>query len=212
MNTKPNVIISNNFNFVAPFYESLKKIVFGKQLKIAEQYFAGLIKSGDRVLIVGGGNGDILNHIKSGCFIDYIELSKAMITNAAKQQYNGEIRMINEDFLSAKLEKKYDWIITNFFLDVFNQAHLIKACEKLYLLLKDDGQFIVTDFYPTNRIGGKILLKLMHVFFKLVSGLESNSLKNIPDFLLKTGFEASQEKFWAHGKIFSFIFSKSRNL
>ena len=144
--------------------------------------------------------------------IDYVELSQTMITNAAKQQYNGEIRMINENFLLAKLEKKYDWIITNFFLDVFNEEHLIIACEKLYLLLKDDGQLIVTDFYPTNRIGGRILLKLMHVFFKLVSGLESNSLKNIPDFLLKTGFKASQKRFWANGKIFSFIFLKSRNL
>lgn len=202
----------NNFNFVAPFYELLKKIVFGNQLKIAEKHFAGLINPGEQVLIVGGGNGDVLNHIKPGSVIDYVELSKVMIANAAKQSYDGEIRMINEDFLIVKLEKQYDWIIANFFLDVFNKEHLIDACEKLHFLLKDNGQLIVTDFHPTSRIGGKTLLKLMHVFFKLVSGLESNSLKDIPDFLLKTGFEASQKRFWASGKIFSFIFFKKRNL
>lgn len=198
----------NNFNLVSPFYEFLKKIVFGSKLKIAEKYYAGLLKSGDRVLIIGGGNGDILNHINSGCFVDYVELSKVMISNATKQQYDGEIHMINDNFLTVSLKKKYDWIIANFFLDVFNEENLIKAGEKLYLLLKEDGQLIVTDFYPVSEKGVRILLKVMHLFFKLVSDLESNSLKNIPYFLLKCGFEVSQHKFWAHRKIFSFIFFK----
>lgn len=198
----------NNFNLIAPFYDLIKKMVFRNKLSIAERYFLNRIEDRQQILVIGGGSGDLLNYLPPTCQIDYVEYAEKMIVNARKQEFDGDIEFIKGDFLETILNRKYDWIITNFFLDVFNEKHLGEACEKLYSLLKQDGNMIVTDFYPTDHLRGKILLKLMHVFFKLVSGLESKSLKNIPDFLLNSGFRNAEEHYWANRKIFSIIFQK----
>ncbi len=202
----------NNFNLIAPCYELLKKVVFGNKLEKAERCYLNRLKEGDQVLIIGGGNGDLLNHLSPQCTIDYMELSGKMISNAVKQGFEGTINFIEDDFLRHDLDQKYDWVITNFFLDVFDENHLRIASKKIFDLLKDDGKLLATDFYPTNQFTGKLLLKLMHVFFKLVSNLESRRLKNIPYFLQKVGFRECESRFFAGKKIFSIIFSKDGNL
>ncbi|MEL7147958.1 MAG: methyltransferase domain-containing protein [Bacteroidota bacterium] len=202
----------NNFNLVAPVYELLKLVVFGQSLTKAENHFCHLIKPTDRVLIIGGGHGKIMNALPADCQIDYLEFSSTMIQMAKQNSKGKSVNFIHGDFLKTKLSERYDWIITSFFLDVFNEQNLRSACHKMHQLLTDDGQLLVTDFSTTKGTTGKLLLWTMHAFFKIAARLESNSLQPIGEYLQSAGLALVTLKSFASGKVFSAIFKKSGNL
>ena len=198
----------NNFNLVAPVYEWLKKLVFGQTLAKAEAHFTQLIGEHDRVLIVGGGHGKIMQSLPPNCHIDYLEYSSAMIKKATKNADGRNVNFIHGDFLEVTLTQQYDWVLTNFFLDVFSSANLQLACQKIHRLVKADGKVMVTDFSEVNHLQGRLLLWVMHTFFKLVAGLESSTIQPIRQQLQASGFEVSEEKIFSGGKVFSVIFKK----
>lgn len=202
----------NDFNFIAPVYDLLKKMIFGKSLTVAEKYHLGEIESGDSLLILGGGTGKVLEFLPSGCKVTYLELSDKMISRARLRDFRGDIKFMHADFLELEPTGKYDLIIASFFLDVFNEEKLEFACHKIRSMLKPEGYLIVTDFDPNGNLIDKMLLKIMHLFFKLVSGLESNRLKDISGYLRNCGFRISKEKYFKSRNIFSNIFKLDGNL
>jgi len=187
-------------------------MVFGRKLYKAECYFLNQINSGAKILIVGGGNGELLKHLPVDCHVEYVEFSRKMIAHARKIPCSCEVNFIWSDYLKYEPEIKYDWVIANFFLDVFNEVNLGKACHKLYGELGVTGRLIVTDFQDTAQWRGKLMLKLMHWFFRIVSGLESSQIKPISQFLQKAGFNIQRRQNFSRGKIFSIIFKKDGNL
>ncbi len=202
----------NNFNLVAPFYEPIKKMIFGNHLYRAESYWVHQIKPKSRVIILGGGNGDILKKLPVNCEVLYIDLSEKMLMNARKQSYVATVNFIQADFLEYKFDQRYDWIIANFFLDVFTKENLFKAIHKISSLLITEGRLLVTDFKSDGSIYGKLLLKSMHIFFGLFSRLESKQLQPIKLYMMKQGFIEEQGTEFLNGKVFSIIFKKNGNL
>ena len=73
----------SNFNLIAPVYDFLAKMVFGSHLKKAQTIFLNQIKEGDRVLVVGGGTGWILeelNQLNKPIKVVYVEPSTKMMS------------------------------------------------------------------------------------------------------------------------------------
>ena len=76
------------YGLIAPFYDHLVKLVFGDKLKELQCSFLKKIQSNDKVLILGGGTGWILEEIDSVCVntdIVYIDKSPSMIKRAKRR-------------------------------------------------------------------------------------------------------------------------------
>ena len=169
--------MKNNYNKIAWFYDLLKYIVYGKQIDLAEKHFISTIPENAKVLIIGGGSGSILPYFKAKTEITFIDQSDRMIQKARTRITNAKIEFIigNETSIPSI---QFDYIITNFFLDLFDESQLrriIKTLSDLHVEF-----WINTDFtlqYNPSFIH-KALEKVMYLFFKITTNIEASQLLN----------------------------------
>ncbi|MEP1034460.1 class I SAM-dependent methyltransferase [Ekhidna sp.] len=193
----------NDFNFIATFYDELAKLVFGKSLLKAQLVHLQNIRDTDHVLIIGGGTGELLEHLPLCESIDYVEKSRKMIHQAKNRQVNSAINFIQEDFLLFKTDEKYDVIICPFFLDCFNRYNLQNAIVKCKKFMKNKGRLVIVDF--DNERTNQFLSKIMLWFFRLSTRLETRKLLNIRGSVLSSGFCEKQVKIFKKG-IFNAVY------
>lgn len=192
----------NNFNFLAPIYDLLARLVFGQNLHQASIHFLNDIPSNSKVLVLGGGTGRILTDLE-GNQVTYVEKSQKMLNRAKERQLKELVNFIHTDFLKWESDQQFDVVICPFFLDVFDEDNLNLVLDKMRSSLDSNGQLMVTDFEPSELKSYRLLLKIMHLFFRLFSSLESRRLKPIRQHILQSGFRIEAEKFWLNGLIFS---------
>jgi ubiquinone/menaquinone biosynthesis C-methylase UbiE len=195
----------NNFDFIAPVYDRLARLVFGKSILRAQRVHLPEIQPKDRVLILGGGTGQLLEHIPLCEQIVFIDKSKRMVKSAKKRMVNRSIDFISADFLTYESGEKYNVIICPFFMDCFSKKSLEAVIEKCRLALKNDGRLIVTDF-ESGRIN-LTLLKSMLLFFRFFSNLEAKKLLDIRNMLKTDGLMEKDIKLFKKG-IFSAIYTQ----
>jgi len=123
-----------NYNFIAPLYDRLKKLVFGDQIDVAERTYYHRVKSGEKVLVVGGGTGTNLKFLSNSSHITYIDSSSKMIEIAREKRKNA-IQFTICDFLEFESSEQFDWIICPFVLDVFTEEDLKDVILKLKVLI-----------------------------------------------------------------------------
>jgi hypothetical protein len=198
-----------NYDTIAPFYDRLKRLVFGSHLDRAESYYLDRIGPNAKVLILGGGSGSNLNLIDQEANITFVELSQVMIKKArAHRAYN--VRFINTDFLQFENGDYYDWIICPFFLDVFAEEDLDRVIKRISSIASSQASIIVTDF-QSKKIWHSIFSFLMYVFFKLVTNMKPLQLLNIHKYLKNNFLRTKEESFFMSGFIFSRIYSIEGN-
>ena len=202
----------NNFDFVAPFYDFLAKIIFGKNIQTAQTHFLNYIPDNANILILGGGSGWILKEIfaiKNECQIHYVETSKKMLALSKKQLTTGQLeRVIFTHELDTTSNQVFDIIITNFFLDVFDKKELKNVMNVLQGLLCKEGVWLFTDFQHQNIWWQKILLKLMFTFFRLFASLESKQLYDFEELFDGFGMTSLKSKSFFHEMIISHVYRK----
>lgn len=209
-----------NFDSIAPIYDQLAGLVFGGAIQKAQVVFLDQIENGQSVLILGGGTGLILEHLKLSNYslkIDFIEPSSRMIEKAKKRVDNSSPLNINfyqERFEAFQSEKKYDWIHCGFFLDLFPRAELLKTISLIKAMMKANGKIWVSDFRideDHNRCWQKPMSQFMHLFFRSFAGLESKSLQDIQCELVNSGLGLNEEKRYYGRFIFSAVYTLNKN-
>lgn len=210
---------SNDFDRVAPFYDSLAGLVFGKAIKKAQTKYLHLIKPNHKILILGGGTGWIIDEIlnrQPTVEITYIEKSTQMIELAKKVSPNPTIKFFNCPFEEWRSEDKFDFVLSNFFLDVFQGPKLEdQIIPKIKSLIVKNGGLLVADFQGSQSIWQKLLLWTMHRFFALSSNLESKRLIDLNGLVVSNGFRETSVSYHFEEMIFSRVFeliTKSRFL
>ena len=196
----------NNFNLIAPVYDALARLIFKDSLILAQKAFLDKISASDSVLILGGGSGEILEYIPKCKKVTFLDKSKKMLSKAEKRTAR-KVSFVMVDFLIDSLDGTFDVVICPFFLDCFNRSNLRLAVSKCKEILKDDGIFIVCDFQATHS--NKLLLIIMHLFFRLFTNLESSRLKNIHQEIVDFDFKEDESKFFHRNQVFSRLY---RNL
>jgi ubiquinone/menaquinone biosynthesis C-methylase UbiE len=181
--------VSNNYDSIARYYDRLHHLFYGQSEINAQIELLDYIRPGDRVLIVGGGTGWILDKMSavysSGLHITYIESSVKMMELSKKR----DCRQNNVSFVLGQVEEwtgdgAYDCILTGFFFDNFTAEHSGQIVRSLTPSLKKDGYWLDADFYyPKGRgkLWQAILLKSMYVSARLICGVEA---KRLPDMEL----------------------------
>lgn len=195
--------IASGFDLLAPVYDALARLVIGKDIIHSQLYFLDRLSNCQRILILGGGSGWILNHLCtkfSHLEIDYIELSSDMIDASKRKCVNcNKVRFIQgteEDIPDVA----YDGVITNFYLDMFSEKKLPAVIEKIKNTLADHSVWIATDFVNEHSVHA-IRLWCMYRFFGIITGLEATRLPDWQSQLRNAGCMLRQSKKFKNGFI-----------
>jgi tRNA (cmo5U34)-methyltransferase len=205
--------VTNNFNFLAPIYDGLAKIIFGGSLRKAQLLYLEEIPKNSHILILGGGTGWILeelDRLDKLLRITYVELSKTMMSKSmAKAPFkNIEVKFLHGDAIDLDLPL-CDVLVTNFFLDVFTEENLRLIMAKLNAVLLPNGRWLCTDFVLIGHFLKKMLIKFMYLFFRITANLEGNRLLDFEKYFEELEFKKARSKKYYAGMIEAACYSRS---
>lgn len=142
----------------------------------------------------GGGTGWIipylqLDQIQKLTFVESSHMMLKVAKGESSKYSKGVIDFIHGDEASFP-DEKFDCIISNFVLDCFSESRLKDIMAILKSHLKAGGLWYCSEFKqnPTTyrTFWQYILLGLMRLFFKITSGLESNSLLDFDRYFVQS--------------------------
>lgn len=178
----------SGFDTIAPFYDSLSRLVFGNSLRRAQAHWLDLIPRHARILILGGGSGWLLSRVLAICTpqkVIYIDAAPAMIKLAQQKVKNDQrvdFRVGTETALEAN--EQVDAILTPFILDLFTNKRLEhNLFPILNQCLRKGGFWLCSDFVKPTRWWHRILLWSQYRFFRTISGIEARQLPNWEEVL-----------------------------
>jgi ubiquinone/menaquinone biosynthesis C-methylase UbiE len=207
---------TNNFDKIAPVYDGLSKLVFGKAQIKAQIDQLKFLPGQSRILIVGGGTGFILEAISKifneGLEIVYVELSQKMITKAKQRNTkNNTLQFLQIDIADYESDILFDVILTPYLFDNFLYDKAEQAFNKLNHLLKNEGLWFSCDFCITKGSGKfwKIILtNMMYLFFKTFGMVQGSKLVPIQNFFTANNYTLIDDAFYYSGFIEARIFKK----
>lgn len=179
-----------SFDTIAPYYDTLARIIFGKSLAEAQVFFVDRLKPDSSILIVGGGTGWIIREVHArteNCSVWFVEKSQEMLRRARHFEGHGRTRFIHgtEADLPAM---QFDAVITNFYLDLYPPKTMVHNLYSIGRVLKPQGLWLVTDFVTCKPWHG-VMLWVMYRFFRLVCGIEAGVLPDWEQALSDMGYE-----------------------
>ena len=183
--------ISTGYNRLAPVYTFLTKIVFGRSIQTSQLHFLSHLQPDHRLLILGGGSGDLLKAIlekQPKLIIDYIDISSKMIKLARQKIPAAATVNFIEGTEQNIPDTTYDAVITNFYLDLFPDAALSQVIATIKKSLPTNAKWLVTDFV-NEKIWHRIMLWIMYRFFRITTGIEASRLPHWESALLKSGIQ-----------------------
>ena len=211
-----------SFDHIAPFYQLLETIAFGRTLQCARICLINRIPRPTRALIVGEGNGRFLCelvgvHPKTN--IDCVDASARMLQLArARLQGNhpeslARICFYHDDIRKWSPPHSYDLIVTHFFLDCFHRADIESIVAKLAVCAMENATWLVSDFaLPKKlvaRIHAGIWLKAMYAFFRLTAGIPAHALVDPRSYLESHGFTQTSIRLFRSGALNASLYSRS---
>ena len=194
--------MANGYDRLSRVYDLLVNIVFGRSMKRAQFHFLSQIPPNSRILLIGGGTGWLLKEVllrTQPKQVTNVESSLKMtaLSQKAVSEVSPDlcdrVEFVTDEFEVFTPASAYDVVLTPFFLDLFPEPTLVPVMEKIKGHMNHDGIWIFSDFrYPKNgikKIFGRILIRIMYLFFNVICGSKGSSL---PPFL--SAFEKIQAK------------------
>lgn len=196
-----------SFDRVAPFYRRLETLVFGRQLQEARLAFVKELKTPQRALVVGEGNGWFLAELRRAqpeLQTECLDASVRMLALARARVGDSFVQYLHADIRAAAFPPaRYDLLVTHFFLDCFAEKSLEEVIEKLSAAATADATWLIADFHEPvsgwRRAWGRILIPTMYRFFRVVAGIEASRLVDYTPLLREQGFRLTSEAMFAHG-------------
>lgn len=114
------------------------------------------MKSKSEVLDLGCGTGLELEEyfsLNPHAHITGIDLSKSMLSALAAKFPDKELNLINDSYFDVPLEKgKYTAAVSVESLHHFTEEQKLSLYKKLFCALKNDGYFILTDYFAETEL------------------------------------------------------------
>lgn len=199
----PQKVQIKNYDLVAEKYAALNYRNYEeKQSLIFSAKMAQLkeIHSGSKVLFAGSGPGeDALAAARKGAQITCIDVSERMLS-ICEQKFNllaMEGRFINADVMTHA--GKYDVVIANFFLNVFNRKTARAVLAHLSGLLAPEGILMITDVSPlTGNLFHRAFVYFGYLFVTLPAAVVGLTALHVPyeyaHFFDEAGLELKWEE------------------
>jgi SAM-dependent methyltransferase len=212
---------AHSFSLVAPFYDLLSRGVFGPALYRSQEQYLDLVPAGARVLLIGGGTGQILpallKHTASREIV-FLEASDKMLAKARKNAPTQQeaCRVIFRLGTEADIgpEEKFDVILTYFFLDLFSPALLNQITHRLHQALVPGGLWLVSDFVKPpgpglRQAAAACLFRSMYLFFRLTCGISAATLPDWQRVLARHGLIPAKSCYFYSGLIQAAAYQKA---
>ncbi|KAA3436455.1 class I SAM-dependent methyltransferase [Rufibacter hautae] len=209
-----------DFNFIAPVYDALAQLVYGKAQKQAQAHFLTLIPEGARVLVLGGGSGWILPELlrqSQPSHVLFLEPSAKMMAQAQKRltqtsaQAEVEFRLGTE--ANLRPEERFHVVLTPFVLDLFPSEIAFTMMQRLDQALLPAGLWLHTDFQMGTSAGQKLwqkpMLWGMYRFFRVVSDIPARELPPFEALYAKLGYKPHRQAFFFENFICAQVFRKA---
>jgi ubiquinone/menaquinone biosynthesis C-methylase UbiE len=183
----------NNFDSVAPFYDTLCAMVFGRSMQRAQTLHLSAIASGAKVLVLGGGTGWLLDELiarNPTCQLWYIEASDKMLQRTRdriKEPANTIIYILGTEE-SVPENVTFDAVITHFYLDLFPPDTCRKVIRNIRSSVHPDSLWLVSDFTNTRWWQGLMLFAMYKFFDVMGCGIEARSMPDWKSLLEENGF------------------------
>jgi demethylphylloquinol methyltransferase len=122
------------------------------------------LKPGDKLLVAGVGHGtEAVEASKLGADVTAVDLSATMLkhfkSRIAKEKPPKEITVVHDDIFNIKDVGKYDMVIANFFLNVFNETRVKEVADHLATLVKPGGYFGCGEFILPEPSGWRRIVQ-----------------------------------------------------
>ena len=208
-----------NCDGIAPYYELLEHISFGKYLERSRFVFFKEISASKRAIVCGGGDGRFLARLlrlNSRVEIDYVDLSQKMVRLAERRvvamgrSFQERVRFCSGDVREFKPRPEgYDLIVTNFFLDCFTEKELSQIVTRLANFSAPRALWIVSDFRQANGLIGRAwtraVIRCLYAAFRLTTGLRVTRLPDYASALARRGYLLRSERTALGGLLHSSI-------
>lgn len=202
------------FDRLAPYYDRLAQLVFGKSIQTIQAWLVQYIPPGASVLIVGGGTGEILEVIASlnpNAKVYFVDISEEMIARARKR----DIGKLHVAFHCGEVSDipagmTFDCVCTPFFLDLFEGPELTTIFAQISNHLKPTGKWLYADFQVASgwmKPISHLLIWSMYRFFRSVTGIGAARLEDVEG--LFSGFECVEERVVFGGMVVGRAFGQS---
>jgi ubiquinone/menaquinone biosynthesis C-methylase UbiE len=199
----------DKYFLIGPIYDWLGQLYSGGAIHQSKMAMLTVrhIQPGDKYLFAGAGQGkDAIQAAILGAVVTVVDISPTMLSQFKKQVKAAqpdhpdlEISAIHGDILEHSDPEKYDAVVINFFLNVFNETTMQAMLNHLILQTRPGGRVIVGDFnYPT---GSRLSRWIFLTYWSLAIGVfwltTKNALHKIYDYqaiLTKSGLELVEKK------------------
>lgn len=192
-----------NFNGVAPYFERLEKIVFHKEMQRCRTAFLANLPTYNKAALVGEGDGrflvEFLKHTECE-HVHYIDSSQTMLEIARKRVQKcspdmmSRVEFYHRDLsIESMPDQNYDLVVTNFFLDVFDERSLDESISKIANSCKRSSTWLYADFQISGgmiqRMRANTWISIMYLFFRLTTQMQAKSLIDPSRNLDRHGFQ-----------------------
>jgi len=205
--------MAQGFDRIAPYYDFLARLVFGKTIRRCQLEYLDNILPGANVLILGGGTGWILSElfkVNPTCRVWYVEASIKMLEKAKTRK---EVSPSSQVFFLHGTERnlqqigdvRFDAVIANFYFDLFTSTSLRAVLENIKRSINPGSKLLVSEFVEGPR-SQRLLLFVMYQFFRWTCSLEASRLPDWQHELTRHRLTERHTKAFCNGFIKSSLY------
>lgn len=196
----------DKYEYIGPVYDFLSALYSGttiyrcKTAMLEEK----TITPGTKVLFAGVGHGrDAIRAAELGANVTVVDLSETMLGTFAdiqeKEALHLSIRRVHSDIMELEEFGSYDVVVSNFFLNVFDEERMIRVLDHLIRLGASEVKVIVGDFcYPTGNVLActftKIYWYIAALTFWLFTDNALHQIYNYPEYMQRLGLRITEKK------------------
>lgn len=159
-----------SYGSIAGFYDWLASIYSRGQIAASKRGQLESIECGDRVLYAGVGRGqDALLAARFGAQVTAIDLAPEMLERLSKRlaREGLESELICGDASVHKPDERYDVVVANYFLNLFDVEHAREMLRHLGELVRPGGTLLLTDFALPQ--GGPVARAITEIYYRPVN-------------------------------------------
>lgn len=197
-----------NCDRIAPFYQSLEYVSFGRQLERRRVAYLQEAAESRSALLCGGGDGRFLArllHFNPRVQVDFVDLSPKMVKvaenriSAMGQDVRRRVHFHCADVRSFRRSRDgYDLIVTHFFLDCFSEAEIDAVVSCLAASANPEARWLLSEFQeaagPIGRLYTRAVIRSLYAAFHVATGLQVFRLPDYTRPLAAHGFSCQTEE------------------
>jgi SAM-dependent methyltransferase len=185
-----------NCDAIARWYRWLEYLAFGRALERRRREYLDEAANARSVLVLGDGDGRFTAEFvgrNREAIVDSVDLSPRMLALAKRRTADvSHVHFWRGDARTIELPRKYDLIVSHFFLDCFVACDLELLVERVSDAAYPEARWIVSEFClpgsGIRRLAAGLLIKTMYWFFRIATGLTVNRLPDYSAALTRHGF------------------------